>query len=320
MTTSSMAKGTAPRCVPTQFTRFRTRHVALLVTAWLLTCAGVGRGATSSAKEIHLNGVQDGFYEKAEYAVDSVVTVERGKAMRFAPGCVVRLARYAEVRVRGKLECLGTPLENVQFSSRTPGTAGLAEKAAPFGWNGVVVDDSAAVLNMENTRISCSTFGIKVASEHASVTLKDVCFTNNGSSNLVVAGTPVNAPEDAAFSFVYPPVRGQQVAPLTSSTQAAGADSTAPARKTRVAVVRKKPESWRMPVQVSLGGLTLAGAALGVGGEGMGKRDQRQNEQGTSGGDFASMRKRRDSAILVRNIGIPCLLVGAANLTLTFFF
>jgi hypothetical protein len=171
----------------------------------LLIAVAVDGQETGGTKEISLSGMQDGSYATAEYVIDSVVTVGRGRSMSFAPGSIVRFKPYAQLIVKGHLECIGTPSQMITFTSYThrSGTRGAGTPAA-FDWNGIVVVDARASITFRYVRVAYSTFGVKINSKVSNVIMDKVFFTENGNADVTLGDSTVYAEENTMFSYTQP--------------------------------------------------------------------------------------------------------------------
>jgi hypothetical protein len=270
-------------------------------------------------QEISFSGEQDGYFEEGQYVATGNITVKRGKTLTFAPGSVVRFKPYTGIVVEGTLKSFGWESQPVVFTSdnNRPNASNQPNKVpAPFDWNGITVVDSAASVFFENVRISYSTYGLDIKSASSKVNLRSVVFSDNGRSGISVDDEQLGVIDNELFSFVQPK-QDSEVVPVKSAPAAATPALVAPAPKAEAAPMKKI--SWRTPVRIAFGGITLAGAGFAAY-EYLQAKKYNSSSQDKANPNMSGDVKKSDDAIVNTNIGWAILAGGACGLVLTFFF
>jgi hypothetical protein len=275
-----------------------------------MVIVGVSFAATQS--EITFSGEQDGYFEAGQYLATGTITVKRGKTLTFAPGSVVRFKQFAGIIVEGKLKCIGWASQPVIFTSdnnRLKDDDSKYKIPAPFDWNGIQVMDSVASLELENVRITYSTYGLDIKSSSSPISLKGVVFSENGRGGITIDDKQLGVIDNEEFSFVQPDVENAVSAKKSGLSAPSKTKPTTP----------RKPMSWRMPIRLSLGAITIAGVALGVYEKLQADHSDRlYHEQSgiTADNDLKNANKQKNLSVAGWAIGIA----GASGFALTFFF
>jgi len=253
--------------------------------------------AQTRNRQIRLSGPQEGFYEKAEYIVDSSFTVDSGKTMSIAAGSVIRFRKYAQAVIAGTLECMGTSEETIVFTSELQ-RAG--ETPSPFDWNGIFLPDSVSKIDLNYTVIAYSTFGLKVASSRARVQLHNMIFMSNGTEDFTIEDKAATLSEGAPFDF--PPFQNTTATVIN------------PAKKSFRIV-------WnpRTALRVSLGTMVAVSLASAAYEYTVASKYARLSNLERS--DMVNEYKRKyTSATTGEILGLIGAAAAAAGLTLTFYF
>jgi len=260
--------------------------------------------------EIFFTGEQDGYFESGQYIATGVITVKRGKTLTFAPGSVVRFKQFAGIIVEGTLKCAGRESQPVIFTSdnnRLKDGDAQYKIPAPFDWNGIQVADSLASLDLENVRITYSTYGLDIKSSAAQVRLKGVVFAENGRGGITIDDKQLGVIDNEEFSFVQPPV-----------------DSAATPRKIPAKPLAQpkpyKPMDWRFPVRLSLGAIAIAGVAVGIYENSQGITFDNTYKKDTDSLTVKADWKKIQKSQNLRAIGYIIGIAAACGFTLTFFF
>ena len=267
-------------------------------------------------QEISFSGEQDGYFEEGQYVATGTITVKRGKTLTFAPGSVIRFKPYTGIVVEGTLKCFGWESQPVVFTSdnNRPNASNPRNKVpAPFDWNGITVVDSAASVFFENVRLSYSTYGLDIKSASSKVNLRSVVFSENGRSGISVDDEQLGVIDNEQFSFVQPKP-DSEVVPLKNAPAA-----VAPAPKAEAAPAPMKKMSWRTPVRIAFGGITLAGAGFAAYEYFQAKKYNNSSQKQVNPNMSDDVGKSND-AIVNTNIGWAIFAGGACGFTLTFFF
>jgi hypothetical protein len=264
----------------------------------------------AATAEISFTGEQDGYFESGQYIATGTITVKRGKTLTFAPGSVVRFKQFAGIIVEGNLKCVGWESQPVIFTSdnnRLKDGDAQYKIPAPFDWNGIQVADSIASLDLENVRITYSTYGLDIKSSASQVRLKGVVFAENGRGGITIDDKQLGVIDNEDFSFVQPPV-----------------DSVATPRKVSAKPMAQpkphKPMDWRFPVRLSLGAIAIAGVAAGFIEDSQAKKYQDAYVKDADPLITDADRKKRDDAKNLRTLGYAIGIAAACGFTLTFFF
>jgi hypothetical protein len=259
--------------------------------------------------EISFTGEQDGYFESGQYIATGTITVKRGKTLTFAPGSVVRFKQFAGIIVEGTLKCVGRESQPVIFTSdnnRLKDGDVQYKIPAPFDWNGIQVADSLASLDLENVRITYSTYGLDIKSSAAQVRLKGVVFAENGRGGITIDDKQLGVIDNEEFSFVQPPV-----------------DSAATPRKVSAKPLAQpkphKPMDWRFPVRLSLGAIAIGGVAAGIYENIQIVKYQKAYDSDNTT-NIKNDKKNASDAQKYRNFGYDIGIAAACGFTLTFFF
>ncbi len=276
--------------------------------------------------ETTLQGEQDGYLKNGEYLVTASITVKRGKMLSFAPGCIVRFKKYAELTVEGSIKCEGTAGLPIIFTSENDQSSNSTwtEAPKPFDWNGILVTDSLASLEFSYVRVTYSTFGLDVKSVSSPVKLTEVVFKENGKENLTVNGKAFNVKDNEPFTFSQS--QWESVTPLPpatplvdptrmennqSQTKRSSADSSAPTEFPTRTVLR-----------IGFGTLAVGAFAIGVYNNSKVVKYQEKYEypNSTTKDDADANAKKRDDAKSSRNGCYIISLIGALGFSVTFLF
>lgn len=301
----------------------------------VFSCSGLSilliAASIEASQEIHLAGEQDGYYERGRYLVWKNVVVERGKALTFAPGSIVRFRHLAGIEVRGTLKCLGTADKPIILTSDNDRFEDSEDKDSPrpFDWNGVKASDSSARIVFGHVRLLYSTYGLDVAHEASVELLDSVVFAGNGRQNLSIGGEPVPVEDAKPFSWGRTPGEGVAV----RRVEAAAAESPAPSAGPPEPTAATPPSgAWRTPVRLALGGIAVAGGTVAVVAHGRWRERYREYQDlslasGDTEESIAVKQRRLDrlqeDAIRLRRVGIAGTVIaaiGAVGFGVTFFF
>jgi hypothetical protein len=283
----------------------------------LIVCCFVG---IPVAADISIAGEQDGFLETGHYLVTSSITVKRGKTLSFAPGCIVRFKRFAGIIVEGTLKCAGTTGLPILFTSENHRLSGpaSADAPAPFDWNGVLVADSLASLDLERVHVIYSTFGIDIKSTKSNVRLQEVMFDENGQFNIKAGNAQLDVKDNDPFSFNQPPLGETPV--LTEQKPEPTPPAPAPAPENVVVKKTHKKGAWKLPIRIGCGAVALlgAGAAFFFDAELVKNQDNYRRASDRAVED--AYKKKRDNAEKNRNNSKIIALIGAGGFFITFLF
>ena len=260
--------------------------------------------------EISFTGEQDGYFESGQYVATGTITVKRGKTLTFAPGSVVRFKQFAGIIVEGTLKCVGWESQPVIFTSdnnRLKDGDAQYKIPAPFDWNGIQVADSLASLDLENVRITYSTYGLDIKSSAAQVRLKGVVFAENGRGGITIDDKQLGVIDNEEFSFVQPPV----------DTMASPRKVSA---KPMVQPKPHKPMDWRFPVRLSLGAIAIGGIAAGIYENMQVVKYQKVYDSDKTTSIIENDKKNASDAQKYRNFGYVIGIAAACGFTFTFFF
>jgi hypothetical protein len=291
----------------------------------LILCCFAG---VPMAADISIAGEQDGFLETGHYLVTSSITVKRGKTLSFAPGCIVRFKRFAGIIVEGALKCVGTAGLPILFTSENHRLSdpASADAPAPFDWNGVLVVDSLASLDLERVHVIYSTFGIDIKSTKSNVRLQDVMFDENGQFNLKAGSVQLDVKENEPFSIGLPsPVEGAPSAPPAPVLTEPKPEPVPPAPALDKVAVKKTPKkgAWKLPVRIGCGAVALIGAGAAIFYDSEVAKYQKKYEGVHSHGDQPLLDTYWDKgkqAEKQRNTGTILAIVGTGCFTITFLF
>jgi hypothetical protein len=266
---------------------------------------------SSGFSEVIFSGDQDGYIEEGEYLATGPITVKAGKTLTFAPGCIIRFKQYAGLTVYGTLKCAGTPGKPVVFTSNNhrPSSGSQAKAPTSFDWNGIIVFDSAASIDLKYVRVVYGTFGIDVKSSASHIALKQVVFTENGRGGLTVNGNQVEVKDNEPFSFVQPvPVVVNSVNTLEHTGASAAKAST------------HNMFPWKMSIRIASGTVALAGIAAGSYYYYRASKNQDSFESSTTTNEADSYQHKRNDARKYSTIGSIVAGLGCAGFAVTFCF
>lgn len=119
------------------------------------------------------------------------VNVQSGVTIYFEP--------FAGITVKGMLVGRGTAGRKILLASSKERKD--SETPGPADWNGIMVDDQAGGLVLDQAIIRHSTFGVEVATRESITILRDVSFVSNALSNLSVGGRQILASDMAIGSM-----------------------------------------------------------------------------------------------------------------------
>ncbi len=277
--------------------------------------------------DISLSGEQDGFLETGHYLVTASITVKRGKTLSFAPGSIVRFKRFAGILVEGTLTCTGNAGLPILFTSENHRVSGPspADAPAPFDWNGILVVDSLASLDLECVHVIYSTFGLDIKSPRSSVRLKDAVFDENGQFNLRVGGAQIDIKDGEQFSFSQPQrVESPKVEPAEIERQPEPLLPPSPAvPETGAGKKTAQKGAWKLPVRIGCGAVALLGVGAAFFFDAELVKNQDKYDHVAELKDQAlipSYKKKRDEAEKNRNFSKVIALIGAGGFSITFLF
>jgi hypothetical protein len=302
--------------IPSQMRRFVTVIVAAVSTA-----------VFAAPSEISISGEQDGFLETGHYLVTGSITVKRGKTLTFAPGCIVRFKRYAGIVVEGTLKCAGSEGLPILFTSENHRVSGqaAADAPAPFDWNGILVTDSLASVDLEKVHLLYSTFGLDVKSSKSKVHLSSASFDENGQFNVRVNGEQLEAKDNKPFFYDQPSqweASPEPVAAVKAPEPFVAAPAPAPEPDARVQPAGKPHArgAWRSPVRIGLGALALAGTGAGVFFDSEVFKYQKRYNESRDTALVSTYSEKCDKAATNRNISYLFALIMACGFSITFLF
>jgi len=272
------------------------------------------------AKQIPLNGPQDGFYGEAEYTVDSAIEISAGKTMEFAPGSIIRLHRFARIDVHGSLICKGTAKKQITFTSIHDNPHGhQGKKPAPFDWNGIFCNGNQAQLYMSHTQILYSTAGISIADTLNCVVLLDsIYLSGNGNQDLAFSKRQVLTEPHQPYTYA---------SSGTVPSIAAAQESVNALRATRQSVILEP--TWKKVLRITSFIMALSGGGAAIGGDlARQNYEEKFNSIKTNTNLSREEKNQRADAIqqkgrnatTIENIGFALLGIGIAGFGITFIF
>jgi hypothetical protein len=264
-----------------------------------------------AAQEISFSGEQDGYFESGQYVATGTIKVKRGKTLTFAPGCVIRFKQFAGIVVEGTLKCVGWPSQPVVFTSdnNRPKSDDTQYKIpAPFDWNGITVTDSAASVYFEYVRIAYSTYGLDVKSTASRITLKGVVFSENGRGGITIEEKQLGVIDNEQFSFVQPEQANE--VPF---------EKKQPGPKPKEKNPPQNKMTWRTPVRLTLGVVTVTGLVAGIY-ENMQGVKYYGPSQDPKNKNAENDLSKTQTAENLRNICYGIAIAAVCGFTLTFFF
>ena len=185
--------------------------------------------------------------------------------LSFAPGSIVRFKHFAGIIVEGNLACAGTSGLPILFTSENHRVSGpaSADAPAPFDWNGILVVDSLASLDLERVHIIYSTFGLDIKSPKSNIRLSESVFDENGQFDLRVGGAQIDVKDGEQFSFNQPKrIESPNVEPVLTEKPEPAPPQPRPA-PAPVTIIEKKPAkkgAWKLPVRIGCGTVAVLGA------------------------------------------------------------
>lgn len=163
--------------------------------------------------QLLINGIQEGDFSPGTYLIPHDIMVEKGKTLTIFPGTTILLIQSAMMVVNGRLICSGTAESPVVFRR-------LANELYPepldsrldTRWDGIYLPDSA-ILEMKNTIISDSKYGVVVSGKDVSMRLDSVRFYNNKFQNVKIGERMLKIAPNAPVRYKYPEQEGVYIPP-----------------------------------------------------------------------------------------------------------
>jgi hypothetical protein len=150
----------------------------------------------SAGEKQPISGSVNGGLSAGEYIVKSVIVVPEGESLNLQAGTTLYFEQLTGIDVRGELSADGTPDAPVVLTSVND-TAGSAEPAQAFDWNGIKAEGPAASVSLRHARVSHSVYGVSFRDPKMKAELAGVVFQNNGYASVAVGEriVPVTAGE-----------------------------------------------------------------------------------------------------------------------------
>jgi hypothetical protein len=172
----------------------RAGAVAARVSVVLIAAA-----IASAGEKQPLSGGVSGGLAPGEYVVKSTITVPEGESLSLRGGTTLYFEQLTGVDVRGELSVDGAPGAPVILTSVND-SAGSAEPAQAFDWNGIKAEGPAASVSLRHARVSHSVYGLNLRDPAAKAELEGVVFQNNGYASVVVGQEIVPVAAGEPFS------------------------------------------------------------------------------------------------------------------------
>lgn len=246
------------------------RRTSLLLTI-LVMLTGTIRA------DITLSGEQDGFYEKAEYLVTEDVVIKAGKTLTFAAGSIIRFKQYTGIIVNGSLECNGTPIEPIIFTSSKTRNFDSDDQQfpQPFDWNGIHVKSPQTHVILKNVDISYSTYGLKFEHKESTADIEQLTYGENGTISVELGDSIIDIYDGEALSMTHPDVAmaksNTEKPTLSDSAYVASltppdTSSAAPISIDNSSSAKDKPvgKTWTFPTRIALGAIAALSAGAGA--------------------------------------------------------
>lgn len=160
------------------------------------------------------NSSQYGDLAPGTYLVSHDILIEKGRTLSLYPGTRILLTQNAMIVVNGTFRCTGTTDAPV-FFQRLDNTKYFQpiDPRVETRWDGIYLPDSA-VLEMRNTIISDSKYGIVVSGRHVRMRFDSTLFINNKFQNVKIGDRMLKVPQHSPFVFHYPEERAIFVEPV----------------------------------------------------------------------------------------------------------
>jgi hypothetical protein len=191
--------------------RFNHSHQSshtILFLAVLTLIIILSSSRPSAGEKRVLTGNVVGDLVGGEYLVKTVLTVPYGDTLRVGAGAVMYFEQLTGIDVRGALVVSGAPGIPVVMTSSND-TAGAAEAAQPFDWNGVRSFGPAAAVIMRHASVSNSVYGVQIWDTLSRAELRDVVFQSNGYASLMrggeIASVAADKPVNVSWNASAPP-------------------------------------------------------------------------------------------------------------------
>jgi len=253
-----------------------------------------------------LSGGVSGDLGGGEYLVKTPLSVPAGDTLRIGPGAVMYFEQLTGIDVRGTLAVSGAPGNPVVMTSSND-TAGSAEAAQAFDWNGIRTFGPGASVFMRRAAVRNAVYGVNVGDTLSKIELTDVVFTNNGYAPLVRGGETVPVAADEPVSVAW-----NAAAPARS---AVGADKTVKTAET------KRKTGVRFIINASA--LTVAAAGLTTCYIGLSNTDvyyKHYLPEGKTGRFSDYYEEKIRESVTVSAIGAVAAGIGLSCLGITLFF
>jgi hypothetical protein len=263
----------------------------------------------------YLSGELTGSLGPGDYIIPSNLYVRPGDTLTIQKGTALHFESYCGLIVRGVLICNGTVESPVIFTSIKDNPSDpLAGQPTPFDWNGITAEEEAALLQLNNTDIRFSVFGLNIKAVSTTAILENVRFSNNGYRNLTRSGKIIMIELGASVNYLFEPAKEVN---LTEAKK--------PGDEKKIKEAAPKPARNRLPVWkktalLSSGIGVAVGSSLWAGGHYMAERTYRDYQKSTVTSRTDNLREQTQALIPTRNAGIVLASLSAAGFALTFSF
>ena len=153
----------------------------------------------------YITGEQSGVLGPGEYIVTGTIYILNGRTLKIAPGTVLYFEQFSGITVLGSLISNGTPDSMIILTSIRDKKSNLPHPVKPesFDWNGLEISQEAKYVEIRNTKIRHSTFGINIKSAKTPITLDMVEFYDNGYASLFRDGKMVEVQQNIPFKISW---------------------------------------------------------------------------------------------------------------------
>ncbi len=277
---------------------------------------GVAQGGEGERELAYYRGIgiqplveatQSGELAPGTYLIPHDLLIEKGKVLTIFAGSTILFTQNAMLVVNGKLVCSGTAeapivfrrLDNQKYFQPI-------DSRVEIRWDGIYLPDSAK-LEMKNTIVSDSKYGIVISGKDVAMVFDSVLFINNKFQNVKIGNQVMKIDENTPVVFRYPEQRGVFVEPAVVKY----ATETIQNKK------GKKQHKTNYPkLRVSMGIMGIAGLAGGIAGVVAHKKYSESYEKKKDEGDLEMSKAGRIAAAG----GAVLFGIGAAGFTWTFFY
>jgi len=261
--------------------------------------------------ETFLSGDLKGTYHKDKYIVSRTITVSSGDTLIVEAGSELRFQPMTGIIVKGIFIVNGT-MENAVLCASFKNLPIGNQSAAQYGWSGIRVADTNAVLRLSYVLFCDAGTAIDLQCSARDIVFDHVVFHGNGFLNVLRQGKPIGLQDDAEYLYRG---TGKAMVPSGDSTASIGSNDENGRGSKPIFTLR-----WYVPVRVTLSCIALAGAGLWLSGNtNAQKYDQDYHAQKTAVGAVA-MREKRDGMVAIQNIGMALCGIGAGFFSVTFLF